>query len=146
MPVTDTSGIILNLRQYNAFLQQHAASINAFKIKQQAAFEAERQRWEATGQSQYVSEDTLDEADTQSELDLPEGAQAISSQVTGTVWKLLVKEGEHVEAGKPVIMIESMKMEFPVDTPVTGTVRQLFCKQGGYVSAGQMLLIIQEDK
>ena len=135
----------LNLRQYNTFLQQQADSINAFKTKQQAAFEAERQRWEASGQSHYVSEDTLDEADVQSELDLPEDAQLVSSQVTGTVWKVLIKEGEFVEAGKPVIIIESMKMEFSVDAPVAGTVQQLFCKQGGYVSAGQMLFIIQEQ-
>ena len=85
------------------------------------------------------------EADTQSELDLPPGAQAVSAQVTGTVWKLLVKEGERVDAGKAVIMIESMKMEFPVDAPLTGTVRQIFCKQGGYVSAGQVLFVIQEE-
>lgn len=88
----------------------------------------------------------LDEADAQSELDLPEGAQAISAQVTGTVWKVLAKEGERIEAGKPVIVIESMKMEFAVDSPVTGTIRQLFCKQGGYVSAGQALFVIQEEK
>ncbi len=140
-----TEETTLNLRQYNAFLQQHAASINAFKIKQQAAFEAERQRWEASNLSQYVNEDTLDEADTQSELDLPAGAQAISSQVTGTVWKLLVNEGDRVETGKPLIMIESMKMEFPVDSPVTGTIEQVFCKQGSYISAGQVLFIIRED-
>ncbi|WP_297325009.1 urea carboxylase [Nitrosomonas sp.] len=140
-----TEETTLNLKQYHAFLQQHAASISTFKTRQQAAFEAERQRWEANGQAQYVSEDTLDEADSQSELDLPEGAQAVSSQVTGTVWKLLVKAGEQVEAGKPVVMIESMKMEFPVDSPVTGTVQQLCCKQGGYVSAGQVLFIIQEN-
>ena len=140
-----TEETVLSLKQYNAFLQQHAASITAFKATQQAAFEAERQRWEANGQSQYVSEDMLDEADTQSELDLPPGAQAVSAQVTGTVWKLLVKEGERVDAGKVLIIIESMKMEFPVDAPVTGTVRQIFCKQGGYVSAGQVLFVIQEE-
>ena len=140
-----TEETVLSLKQYNAFLQQHAASITAFKAIQQAAFEAERQRWEANSQSQYVSEDMLDEADTQSELDLPPGAQAVSSQVTGTVWKLLVKEGDRVNAGNPVIMIESMKMEFPVDAPLTGTVRQIFCKQGGYVSAGQVLFVIQEE-
>jgi urea carboxylase len=139
-----TEETVLSLKQYNAFLQQHAASIHAFKTKQQVAFEGERQRWEANNLSHYVNEDTLDEADTQSELDLPDGAQTISAQVTGTVWKLLIKEGEHVESGMPVIMIESMKMEFSVDSPVTGIVRQLFCKQGGYVSAGQVLLIIQE--
>ena len=141
-----TEETVLNLKQYQIFLQQHAASINTFKTRQQAAFEAERQRWEAHGQSQYVSEDVLDEADTQSELDLPQGSQAVSSQVTGTVWKILADEGESVEAGKPVIMIESMKMEFPLDSPVTGTVQQLFCKQGGYVSAGQVLFIVRENQ
>ena len=140
-----TEETVLNLKQYHAFLQQHAASITAFKATQQAAFEAERQRWEANNVSHYVNEDTLDEADTQSELDLPEGAQAISSQVTGTVWKLLIKEGGHVDAGNPVIMIESMKMEFSVDAPVTGTVLQIFCKQGGYVAAGQILFVIQKE-
>ncbi|MCO6429003.1 urea carboxylase [Nitrosomonas communis] len=139
-----TEETVLNLRQYHAFLQQQAASINAFKARQQAAFEAERQRWEANNLAQYVSEDVLEEADAQSELDLPAGAQAVSSQVTGTVWKLLVTEDEQVKAGKPLIMVESMKMEFTVDSPVPGTVRKIFCKQGSYVSAGQVLLIIQE--
>lgn len=139
-----TEETVLNLRQYNAFLQQHASSINAFKARQQAAFEAERQRWAENNLAQYIDEDILEEADTQSELDLPSGAQAVSCQVTGTVWKLFVKEGDRVEAGKPLILIESMKMEFPVDSPVTGTVRQLLCKQGSYVSAGQVLVIVQE--
>jgi urea carboxylase len=137
---------ILNLKQYNDFLQQQAPSINAFKAQQQLAFEAERQRWEANNLAHYINEDVLEEADTQSELDLPEGAHAVSAQVTGTVWKLLAKEGDRIEAGKPIIMIESMKMEFPVDAPVTGVVHQLFCKQGGYVSAGQVLFIIREEK
>ncbi|MGH8762455.1 MAG: urea carboxylase [Nitrosospira sp.] len=133
-----------SLKQYNTFLQQNAASINAFKARQQAAFEAERDRWMVEGKSEYVSETTLGEADTQSELDMPDGAQAVSAHVTGTVWKLLVKEGQRVEAGNPVVIVESMKMEFEVEAPVSGMVRQLFCKEGGHVSAGQMLLVIQE--
>ena len=132
------------MKQYNLFLQQNAATISAFKAKQQAAFEAERERWKAEGKVEYVSEEALDEADTQSELDLPEGAQPVSAHVTGTVWKLLVTEGQAVEAGNPVAVVESMKMEFAVNAPVSGTVRQLFCKEGSHVSAGQMLLIIQE--
>ncbi len=141
-----TEATVLNLKQYNTFLRQQAASINTFKTMQQAAFEAERRDWEASNLSHYANEDMLDEADAQGELDLPEDAQAISAQVTGTIWKLLVKEGERIEAGKPAIIIESMKMEFAVDSPVTGTIRQLFCKQGGYVSAGQVLFVIQEEK
>jgi urea carboxylase len=92
-----------------------------------------------------VSEIVLEEADAQSELDLPEGAQAVSAHVTGTVWKLLIKEGQRVEMGKPVVVIESMKMEFAVDAPVSGTVQRFFCKEGTPISAGQVLLIIQEE-
>ena len=134
-----------SLKQYNAFLQANAASINAFKSRQQAAFEAERERWNASGQVEYVSETTLEEADTQSELDLPSGAQAVSAHVTGTVWKLLAKEGERIEAGSPVLVLESMKMEFSVDAPISGRIRQLFSKEGAHVSAGQMLLVIQGE-
>ena len=92
-----------------------------------------------------MSETTLEEADTQSELDLPVGAQAVSAHVTGTVWKLLAKEGERIEAGSPVLVLESMKMEFSVDAPISGRIRQLFSREGAHVSAGQMLLVIQGE-
>lgn len=134
-----------SLKQYNQFLQQNITSIKAFKARQQAAFEAERERWKLNGQAEYVSEDSLEESDAQSELDMPEGACAVGSHVTGTVWKLLVKEGQHVTAGDSLVVIESMKMEFSVDATVNGTVQQISCKEGGYVSTGQLLLVIQED-
>lgn len=134
-----------SLRQYNAFLQQNAASITAFKENQQAAFEAERERWKSEGKAEYVSEIVLEEADPQSELDLPDGAHTISAHVTGTVWKLLVQKGDRVKEGDTVLVVESMKMEFAVAAPVAGTVSQLFCKEGMHVAAGQMLLMMQEE-
>ena len=134
-----------SLRQYNEFLQQNSVSIESFKAKQQAAFEAERDRWKASGQAEYISDATVSAADTQSELDLPEGARAVTSHVTGTIWKMLVEEGQRVAAGNTVLVVESMKMEIAVEAPVAGIVRQLFCKQGGHVSAGQMLLVIEEE-
>ncbi len=134
-----------SLKQYHTFLQQNVATINAFKAGQQAAFEAERERWLSTAQAEYVSEAALSETDARSELGLPAGACAVSTHVAGTVWKLLAEERQRVTAGSPVVVIESMKMEIAVSAPVSGTVRQLFCKQGEHVSAGQMLLVIQED-
>lgn len=92
---------------------------------------------------EYISEIALGEADAQRELDLPDGAQVVSAHVTGTVWKLLAREGDRINFGQPVLVIESMKMEFSVDAPVSGIVRQLFSKEGEHVSAGQALLIIQ---
>jgi urea carboxylase len=133
-----------SLKQYNRFLIENAASITAFKTRQQVAFEAERERWRQKGQADYVSEATIDKADAQSELNLPEGAHAVSAHVTGTVWQLLVNPGQHVTAGNPLLIIESMKMEIAVDAPINGTIGQIFCKVSGNVSAGQMLLVIQE--
>ncbi|MDP1557753.1 MAG: urea carboxylase [Nitrosomonas sp.] len=134
-----------SLKQYHHFLQQNEAAINDFKAGQQAAFEAERECWKANGQTDAISEINLDEADAQCELDLPRGGCTIVAPVAGTVWKLLVKEGQQVATGTPLVVIESMKMEISVDAIVSGTIRQILCRKDGYVSAGQLLLVIEED-
>jgi urea carboxylase len=136
-----------SLKQYNAFLQENAAAIEDFRTKQKAAYVAERERWKAGGQANYTSsEASQDNASApSSEMQLAEGTQAIRTHVTGTVWKLLVKEGQRVTAGSPAAVVESMKMEFTVEIPVNGTIQQLFCKEGGRVSARQILLVIKED-
>ncbi|SER72371.1 urea carboxylase [Nitrosomonas sp. Nm51] len=136
-----------SLKQYNRFLQQNSESIQAFKTRQQAAFEAERERWHAAGQPEYadaLDESILDESDTQSELDLPEGSFAAGSHITGTVWKVLVEEGQRVSTGTPLVVIESMKMEFVVEADRDGTVRRISCQEGAYVTNGQLLAVISE--
>ncbi|SCY81679.1 urea carboxylase [Nitrosospira sp. Nl5] len=135
-----------SLKQYNAFLQENATAIDAFKTKQKAAYIAERERWKAEGQANYVtSEITHDDASAPpGKIDLPAGTHAVNTHVTGTVWKLLVKEGQHVTAGSPAVVLESMKMEFTLNAPVSGTVQKLFCKEGGRVSARQVILVIKE--
>jgi urea carboxylase len=132
-----------SLNQYNGFLRQNADSISAFKGRQQAAFEEERDRWGSDGQSEYLSEEIIDAADAGSELDLPRGAYAISAHVTGTVWKVLVKEGQDVTRGAPLMIIESMKMEITLDAPVSGKVSQIRCRENEYVSSGQMVIVIE---
>ncbi|MBA2660631.1 MAG: 5-oxoprolinase/urea amidolyase family protein [Nitrosospira sp.] len=134
-----------SLKQYNNFLKENAPAIDAFRTKQKAAYVVERERWNAGGQANYTtSESAHDHARTPpSKADLPAGTQAVSTQVTGMVWKLLVKEGQHVAAGNPAVVVESMKMEFTIGVPVSGTVRQLFCREGERVSAGQILLVFR---
>ena len=140
-----TEETIFSLRAYQAFLQQHADSIRVFKSRQQQAFEAERERWQREGVQQSNDEDMLDYACTKSEINLPDGAHAVSSDVTGTVWRLLIEIRQTVSAGDPVIIIESMKMEITLSAPVSGVVQQISCKQGDYVCSGQLLLIVQEE-
>jgi urea carboxylase len=131
-----------SLKDYNAFLDNNSESIAAFKSQQQASFDAERERWRASGQAEYASDLTVAEAAPDSELDLPENGRAIASHVAGNVWKVEVEAGAAVKQGDPLVIVESMKMEFAVMAPCDGRIHKVFCREGGQVSAGQDLLVI----
>jgi urea carboxylase len=135
---------VFRLQDYNRFLLDNAASIAAFKTTQQAAFEAERERWRSAGQAEYASDATLAEAAADSELDLPPNGRAVATPVAGNVWKVPVRVGDRVEQGAPLVIVESMKMEINVDAPVAGKVLQIFCREGGQVAAGQDLVVLEE--
>jgi urea carboxylase len=134
-----------SLRDYNTFLADNSDSIAAFKTQQQASFDAERERWRASGQAEYASDLTVAEAAPDSELDLPENGRAIASHVAGNVWKVDVEEGAAVKQGDPLVIVESMKMEFAVMAPCDGRIHKVFCREGGQVSAGQDLLVLVSE-
>ena len=134
-----------SLNEYNRFLAKERESITAFKQRQQAAFDAERERWAATGQNVYASDATVAEASPEAELDLPPGGRAIAAHVAGNLWKLEVSEGTRVAAGAVLAIIESMKMEISVTAPCAGRVYKLFCREGSPVAAGQDLLVMVEE-
>lgn len=140
-----TEDTVFSLRAYQAFLQQHADSIKTFKSRQQKAFEAERECWQTENIKDDIGENMLDSTHTENEVSLSDGAHAVSSDVTGTVWKLLIETRQSVNIGDPIIVIESMKMEITLSAPVSGIVQQVSCKQGDYVCSGQLLLIVQEE-
>jgi urea carboxylase len=134
-----------SLREYNQYLQNHDFEITAFRNKQRSAFTAERDHWIATGQAEYASDNTVAEAGTDSELDLPQGSRVVASSVAGSVWNLAVKVGSKVKAGDTLIVVESMKMEIAVTAPCDGEVIQLHCKTGSQLAAGQSLLVIKNE-
>jgi len=133
------------LRDYRAFLARHADEIAAFKARQQAAFEAEREHWRVQGHDVTASDWQVAEAAADSELDLPPGAHPVASHVAGSVWKLLVEEGAQVRRGDPLLVVESMKMEFTVAAPCAGRVHRVFCREGGHVAAGQDVVVVIEE-
>lgn len=135
-----------SLRDYRRFLADNAASIGAFKAQQQAAFDAERERWAASGQLAYAGDADVAAADASVELDLPPGGRPLASSVPGSVWKVLVSEGQRVAAGDVLLVVESMKMEFSVLAPQDATVHRLMCREGAPVAAGQdVLVLVTED-
>ena len=69
----------------------------------------------------------------------------MNAQISGAVWKIVAAEGEHVEAGDEIVVLESMKMEFPVCAPCAGSVEKLAVAQGALVTAGQMVAAVRPD-
>jgi acetyl-CoA carboxylase biotin carboxyl carrier protein len=64
----------------------------------------------------------------------------VKAHITGTVWKIEVKVGDVVAEGQTVVVLESMKMEMPVESPSAGTVAVVLVKEGDAVEEGAPLV------
>ena len=71
-------------------------------------------------------------------------ATDVKAHITGTVWKIEAKPGSKVGEGDTVIILESMKMEMPVEAPCGGTIAEIRVKEGQAVNEGQVVAIITE--
>ena len=133
----------LKLSEYQQFLVDNQTEIDAFKERQQSSFDAERQRWEETGQASFEQQLPDEAAGSDAPFDIPAGCIAVASPVTSSVWKISAKVGDHVEPGDELIVVEAMKMEIAIESDEKGVVEEILCSQGGSVSAGQALVILR---
>ena len=69
-------------------------------------------------------------------------ATRVNAHITGTVWKIEVREGESVSEGQVCVILESMKMEMPVEAPANGTVEKISCSEGQAVNEGDVLMTL----
>ncbi len=69
-------------------------------------------------------------------------ATNVCAHITGTVWKIEVKEGEDVLEGQTCVILESMKMEMPVEAPGAGKVEKISCSEGQAVNEGDVLVVL----
>ncbi|EEF63413.1 urea carboxylase [Pedosphaera parvula] len=129
-------------RKYHEFLHKEADDIAAFRKSQREAFGQERERWKAQGQ-EIVASEPVDEVPAILGEELPGGCEAVRAPLTGNVWKVLVKPGQVIERGQPVVIVEAMKMEAKIDSPCAGRIREIKCVEGRQVSAGQLLVIVE---
>jgi len=72
----------------------------------------------------------------------PHGEQKVSAPMPGRIVRVLVAEGDIVEARQPVVVIEAMKMENELRSPVAGRVREVSAAAGASVDAGRVLVVI----
>ena len=69
-------------------------------------------------------------------------AATMQAHITGTVWKIEVKEGEQVAEGQVCVILESMKMEMPIEAPSSGKVEKVHVAEGQAVNEGDVLVTI----
>ena len=69
--------------------------------------------------------------------------KSITSTMAGTVLRLSAKAGDILASGQEVVVLESMKMEIPVEAPEGGTVVEVKVNPGDFVNEGDLLLIYE---
>jgi acetyl-CoA carboxylase biotin carboxyl carrier protein len=67
----------------------------------------------------------------------------IIASMAGNVWKVLVKQGDQVEEGQDVVILESMKMEIPIAAEISGTVQSVKIEEGQFVNEDDVLLTVE---
>jgi acetyl-CoA carboxylase biotin carboxyl carrier protein len=66
----------------------------------------------------------------------------VEAQITGNVWKIEKAVGDAVDEGETLIILESMKMEIPVEAPCAGTLAEIRVSEGQSVEEGAVLAVI----
>ena len=66
----------------------------------------------------------------------------VAAHITGTVWKIEVQVGQKVSSGDTLVILESMKMEMPVEATEDGTVKEIRCKESQPVNEGGVLVVL----
>ncbi len=133
------------LADYRAYLADNAQGIATFESRRQAAFDEERADWQRRGEFDRVTDLAEADAPPVGEIAVPEGATLVEAPFGGSVWKLLVDEGDTVAAGQTIAIIEAMKMECPVQSPAAGTIAALYIAERQSLQPGAPMLALRSD-
>jgi acetyl-CoA carboxylase biotin carboxyl carrier protein len=67
----------------------------------------------------------------------------VQAEMVANVWKIVVAPGDTVEEGDPLVILESMKMEIPVESPAGGVVKEVRVQEGGVVQEGDVIAVVE---
>jgi biotin carboxyl carrier protein len=68
----------------------------------------------------------------------------VRAEITANVWKVQVREGDTVDEGDTLVILESMKMEIPVTAECAGKVTRVAVQEGGQVQEGDLVAVIDD--
>jgi urea carboxylase len=129
------------LADYLDFLAQNRDSIDRFTRTRSQAFRAELDRWNATGQMHFASQEVAHAASA--DLDIPPGCQPVYASLSGAVWKLSKQPGESVQRGDTLLIAEAMKMEISLASNVAGELVNFRVEEGTIIRPGQIVALVR---
>ncbi len=132
------------LKDYQDFLENNHGSIESFTQKRNKSFDEELQRWIESGQINFESEGDIDTSGEQDDGYDP--ASLVESPVSGSVWKMAVNEGDDVNLGDLICVLESMKMEIEVHSTIKGSIKKILRTEGQQLQAGQAIVVLNNDE
>jgi acetyl-CoA carboxylase biotin carboxyl carrier protein len=70
----------------------------------------------------------------------------VRAELAGNLWKIVVSEGQQVRVDETLMILESMKMEIPINAPIAGRVTRIHAREGESVQEGQLLIEVDEER
>ncbi len=70
-------------------------------------------------------------------------SEEVLAEMVANVWKVIVSQGDHVDEGDTICILESMKMEIPVEATASGEIAELNVAEGGVVQEGDVIAVIE---
>lgn len=70
-------------------------------------------------------------------------ATQVEAHITGTVWKIEKQVGDEVADGDTIVILESMKMEMPVESPADGKIAEIKVEEGQAVNEGDVIAVVE---
>lgn len=138
-----TSEGTFSVAEYRRFLDDNATSITAFQERQRSAFDAEKERWRASGEFDRGIEAAPVPEPT--EVEVPPGSLAVTAPFAASVWRVDGAVGDRVSSGDRMMTLEAMKMETTMSAPRSGVITRMLVQPGQAVAAGQVLAVIGES-
>ena len=70
-------------------------------------------------------------------------AEEVLAEMVANVWKVVVAQGDSIQEGDTICILESMKMEIPVEATASGSIAELNVTEGGLVQEGDVIAVIE---
>ncbi|KAK9808039.1 hypothetical protein WJX73_007706 [Symbiochloris irregularis] len=139
-----------SMREHNAFLETVAGDVEAMGKRQKACMRKQMQLDEESlervkAQEAKAKEEKAANGHAETANGHDKGVE-VTAAFTANVWELQCKPGDKVASGQTLVVLEAMKMEYPIPSPVKGTVKACFVEGSQVTNQGDVLVVVEPEE